>query len=65
MSYPIILGQVGLHDSRDLGLLPCHFQATWVWHALSDQRNVGLEGHVRPKLIIIIIIIIIIIVFTL
>jgi hypothetical protein len=54
---PSVLGQVRLQDPRNLGLRSCHSQVTWIRRTFPAPRNLSLEGHVRPKLIIIIIII--------
>jgi hypothetical protein len=54
-----------LQDSWDLSLRSCYSQAPWVRCTFLTPSFLGLEGDVKPKLIIIIIIIIIITDFTL
>jgi hypothetical protein len=48
-----------LQDSWDLSLRSCYSQAPWVRCTFLTPSFLGLEGDVKPKLIIIIIIIII------
>ena len=54
-SNPRALGQVGLQNPSDLGLHPCHTQATWVKRPFQASIFLGMEGNVLPKLIIILI----------
>jgi len=50
-SDPRALGQAGLQNPSDLGLHPCHTQATWVRCPFLASIFLGMEGDVLPKLI--------------
>jgi len=56
MPNPTIMGYARLQDPRDLSLHSYHSQATWVKCPFLAPSFLGLQGNVKPKLIIIIII---------
>jgi len=51
------LGQAMLQDPKDLDLLSCHTQATWVWRPFPAPNFLGLEGNPLPKIIVVVVII--------